>query len=237
MPAVFEIGNSLREARVRQGLDFAEVELATKIRAKYIRALEDEQFEVLPRGTYIKGFLRSYAEYLGLDGQLYVDEYNSRFVAGERRRACRTRASRASGGERAASSAEASSCSRSSAIAVADGARDRRLEVRRQRPATSTHRRRGARDAEAGAEGAPLRRAREGTYLEVRARLAGRPGPLPGHAASAGDGAVHRGKRFWLAVAPPGGVRFTLARQAGRAAARAICRRRRHADATRRVRG
>ena len=77
---MFEIGNSLREARVRQGLDFPQVELATKIRAKYIRALEEEHFEVLPSGTYIKGFMRSYAEFLGLDGQLYVDEYNSRHV-------------------------------------------------------------------------------------------------------------------------------------------------------------
>jgi cytoskeleton protein RodZ len=80
---VFEIGNSLREARLRQQLDFPEIEQATKIRAKYLRALEDEQFEVLPAQTYVKGFLRSYAEYLGLDGQLYVDEYNSRFVVGE----------------------------------------------------------------------------------------------------------------------------------------------------------
>ena len=77
---MFEIGHSLREARVRQGLDHPQVELATKIRAKYIRALEEEEFAVLPPGTYIKGFLRSYAEFLGLDGQLYVDEYNSRHV-------------------------------------------------------------------------------------------------------------------------------------------------------------
>ncbi len=77
---MFEIGHSLREARVRQGLDYPQVELATKIRAKYIRALEEEEFAVLPPGTYIKGFLRSYAEFLGLDGQLYVDEYNSRHV-------------------------------------------------------------------------------------------------------------------------------------------------------------
>src|SRR6202162_1657399 len=77
---MFEIGNSLREARVRQGLDYPQIELATKLRAKYIRALEDEHVEVLPTGTYIKGFLRSYAEFLGLDGQLYVDEYNARNV-------------------------------------------------------------------------------------------------------------------------------------------------------------
>ena len=93
---VFEIGNSLREARVRRGIDFAQAELATKIRGKYLRALEDEQFDLLPAETYVKGFLRTYAEYLGLDGQLYVDEFNSRFVSGEeheprvRRSAART---------------------------------------------------------------------------------------------------------------------------------------------------
>jgi hypothetical protein len=80
---VFEIGNSLREARLRRGIDFAQAELATKIRGKYLRALEDEQFELLPAQTYVKGFLRTYAEYLGLDGQLYVDEFNSRYVSGE----------------------------------------------------------------------------------------------------------------------------------------------------------
>ena len=77
---MFEIGNSLREARLRQSLDFTDVERATKIRPKYLRALEDEQFEILPAQTYVKGFLRAYAEFLGLDGQLYVDEYNSRYV-------------------------------------------------------------------------------------------------------------------------------------------------------------
>ena len=83
MRAVFEIGNSLREARLRRHIDFADAEHGTKIRGKYLRALEDERFELLPSHTYVKGFLRSYAEYLGLDGQLYVDEYNSRFVVGE----------------------------------------------------------------------------------------------------------------------------------------------------------
>ncbi len=77
---MFEIGNSLREARERQALDFPEIEQATKIRPKYLRALEDEQFDILPGQTYVKGFLRTYAEYLGLDGQLYVDEYNSRYI-------------------------------------------------------------------------------------------------------------------------------------------------------------
>jgi hypothetical protein len=80
---VFEIGSSLREARERQGYDLATVERTTKIRGKYIRALEDERFELLPAQTYVKGFLRTYAEMLGLDGQIYVDEYNSRYVAGD----------------------------------------------------------------------------------------------------------------------------------------------------------
>jgi cytoskeletal protein RodZ len=90
---MFEIGNSLREARLRQGLDFPEIEQATKIRPKYLRALEDEQFDILPGQTYVKGFLRSYAEYLGLDGQLYVDEYNSRYIHIDEETPLRTRSS------------------------------------------------------------------------------------------------------------------------------------------------
>ncbi len=80
---MFEIGTSLREARLRRQIDIPEAEQGTKIRGKYLRALEDEQFELLPAQTYVKGFLRSYAEYLGLDGQLYVDEYNSRYIIGD----------------------------------------------------------------------------------------------------------------------------------------------------------
>jgi cytoskeletal protein RodZ len=80
---MFEIGSSLREARLRQGLGLPEIEQATKIRAKYLHALEEEQFDLLPAQTYVKGFLRSYADYLGLDGQVYVDEFTSRYVIGE----------------------------------------------------------------------------------------------------------------------------------------------------------
>ena len=79
---MFEIGDSLREARMRGRLELVQAEQATKIRGKYLKALEDEQFDLLPSETYVKGFLRAYADYLGLDGQLYVDEYTSRFVAG-----------------------------------------------------------------------------------------------------------------------------------------------------------
>jgi cytoskeleton protein RodZ len=77
---VFEIGNSLRAARERQGLGYPEIELATKIRAKYIRALEEEDFDAIPGDAYVRGFLRTYSDYLGLDGEVYVDEYASRFL-------------------------------------------------------------------------------------------------------------------------------------------------------------
>ena len=80
---MFDIGSSLREARLRQELDFPELEERTKIRPKYLRALEDERFDILPAPTYVRGFLRSYAEALGLDGQPFVDEYSSRFTVGE----------------------------------------------------------------------------------------------------------------------------------------------------------
>jgi len=79
---VFEIGSSLREARVRQHLEFEELEQRTKVRAKYLRFLEEERFEQLPGHAYTKGFLQAYADALGLDGRLYVEEYNLRYVVG-----------------------------------------------------------------------------------------------------------------------------------------------------------
>ena len=56
---MFEIGNSLREARTRKGLDFPELEEGTKIRAKYLRAIENEEWEMLPGPTFVKSFLRT----------------------------------------------------------------------------------------------------------------------------------------------------------------------------------
>ncbi len=72
------IGDTLRDARLRQRLDIAEVEQATKIRAKYLRALESEEFDRLPGSTFVRTFLRTYAEYLGLDSQLLLEEYRQR---------------------------------------------------------------------------------------------------------------------------------------------------------------
>jgi hypothetical protein len=74
-----DIGETLREARMRRRIDMAEVEAATKIRAKYLRALEAEEWAVLPGSTYVKTFLRSYADYLELDSRRLVEEYKRRF--------------------------------------------------------------------------------------------------------------------------------------------------------------
>jgi cytoskeleton protein RodZ len=74
-----EIGETLREARMRRRVDMTEVETATKIRGKYLRALENEEWDLLPGPTFVKTFLRTYAEYLGLDSRLLVEEYRQRY--------------------------------------------------------------------------------------------------------------------------------------------------------------
>ena len=73
-----DIGASLREARMRARIDISEIEAQTKIRAKYLRALENEEWDLLPGPTYVKSFLRTYAEALDLDAKLLVDEYKLR---------------------------------------------------------------------------------------------------------------------------------------------------------------
>lgn len=62
---------------MRQRHDITDVEAATKIRAKYLRALENEDFGMLPGSTFVKSFLRTYAEFLGLDPHLLVEEYRA----------------------------------------------------------------------------------------------------------------------------------------------------------------
>lgn len=64
---------------MRQSLDIADVERQTKIRAKYLRALENEEFGMLPGPTFVKTFLRTYAEVLGLDPHTLVEEYRAHY--------------------------------------------------------------------------------------------------------------------------------------------------------------
>src|SRR5579863_1997645 len=73
------IGATLREARERADLDIMDFEVRTKIRAKYLRALEDEEWSLLPGYTFTKGFLRTYADMLGLDGRALVDEFKRQY--------------------------------------------------------------------------------------------------------------------------------------------------------------
>lgn len=81
------IGATLREARSRRKADLSEVEAAIKIRARYLRAMENEEWDVLPGGAYTRGFIRTYAAYLGLDGERLADEYRRSTAPAEGERA------------------------------------------------------------------------------------------------------------------------------------------------------
>src|SRR2546421_5614965 len=70
-----DIGDTLRDARMRAHIDVSEIEAKTKIRAKYLRALENEEWSLLPGPTFVKSFLRTYAQALGLDGKALVEQY------------------------------------------------------------------------------------------------------------------------------------------------------------------
>ncbi len=74
-----DIGATLREARMRARIDIGEVETKTKIRAKYLRAIENEEWDLLPGPVYAKSFLRTYGDYLGLDSRMLVDEFRRRY--------------------------------------------------------------------------------------------------------------------------------------------------------------
>jgi len=204
---VFEIGNSLREARERQGLGYPEIELATKIRAKYIRALEEEDFTAIPGDAYIRGFLRTYAEYLGLDGDVYVDEYASRFITSWRdelpprpeRRRIRT-------GERR--------LERRAVLLVLAGIVLVAVLVFAafSIPGSSTHvpgLGKKQRQKTAPAHQLVLRGVGRGTYVEVRRSRASGPVDLQ---ATVEPGQIDRlpGSRFYLLVRSPAGVRVTL---------------------------
>lgn len=82
LPGEMRIGEVLKQARARAGLDIRAVEEQTKIRVKYLRALEDEQWEALPNSAYAKGFLRTYSQLLGLDGEALADAYRRQVERG-----------------------------------------------------------------------------------------------------------------------------------------------------------
>jgi cytoskeletal protein RodZ len=73
------IGATLKDARRRLGMDIKDAEERTKIRTRYLRALEAEDWEVLPAPAYVRGFLRTYGQILGLDGEALADRYRRSF--------------------------------------------------------------------------------------------------------------------------------------------------------------
>lgn len=70
------IGDTLREARERQNLSIKDIEKGTSIRALYIESIEKGEFDKLPGNAYTKGFIRSYANFLKLDADACVRQYN-----------------------------------------------------------------------------------------------------------------------------------------------------------------
>ncbi len=78
------IGSVFREARNRRKIDLSEVEAATRIRLRYLRAIENEEWGVLPGGVYTRGFIRTYAAFLGLDGERLADDYRQSVEGGGR---------------------------------------------------------------------------------------------------------------------------------------------------------
>ena len=198
---------------MRRGIDFAQAELATKVRGKYLRALEEEQFDVLPAQTYVKGFLRTYAEYLGLDGQLYVDEYNSRFVGAGDEHEPRTRRSAARPQQRATGGSRRTSCSsrspRSRSSWSSSSPRGRRATTRSPAP---------PQDAACGRQAPP----RTGRPARRSPACAGRRMSQPGSGAPRGnvafDGTICkgdspvalRGQRLWLQIDSPENLRIQV---------------------------
>ena len=72
------IGETLREARTAAGIQLDDAERTIRIRVRYLHALENEEWDVLPGDAYARGFLRTYADFLGLDGRALTDEYDRR---------------------------------------------------------------------------------------------------------------------------------------------------------------
>lgn len=73
-----EIGKLLREAREKKNLSLAEVEQITHIRQRYLQALEEEDFQILPGQVYAIGFIRTYARVLGLDPAPLIEAFKAR---------------------------------------------------------------------------------------------------------------------------------------------------------------
>jgi len=79
-----DLGQLLQEARQQKGVSLEQVEEVTRIRQRFLKALEEENYTALPAEAYVKGFLRNYALYLGLDPQEVMALYEGRGVEGKK---------------------------------------------------------------------------------------------------------------------------------------------------------
>ena len=74
-PKSFGVGSTLRAAREQRGMSVADVAKQLRIRQPFLQALEEGRHRELPGGTYAIGFLRTYAEFLGLDGEEMIRRF------------------------------------------------------------------------------------------------------------------------------------------------------------------
>lgn len=81
-----KIGETLERRRVEKGLSFKEVEEATKIRSRYLQGLESEDYASLPDAVYVRGFLKTYANFLGLDGEALANDFREKRAPRQERR-------------------------------------------------------------------------------------------------------------------------------------------------------
>lgn len=69
------IGEELKRERTRRGMTIKDAEQVLHIRSAYLEALEEDEYKIIPGDVYVKGFIRNYANFLGLDGQKMVNTY------------------------------------------------------------------------------------------------------------------------------------------------------------------
>lgn len=72
------IGDRLKEARQESGLSFKEIQDSIKVRTKYLQALEEENYKLIPGEAYVRAFIKGYGNFLGLNGKELVEEYKEK---------------------------------------------------------------------------------------------------------------------------------------------------------------
>jgi len=212
--AMFDLGASLRAARHKRGLELDAVQRELRIRKRYLEALESERFELLPGEVYARGFLREYAEFLGLDGSIYIDEYNAASRTTTSSRLPRCRRCRVCGAHRPRRSSSRCSPPWRSPSASPPGSSAEAAPRHRPRPGGARARcpqapgRRaadpGRRSRGAGGHAAPRPDPAQGLARRLLGdrprRLGRRTGPLREHGAAGTTVRLTTRRPFWMRV-------------------------------------